>query len=72
MIVINFDLSSRCVGIVFAKIAGDTIEKMHACSIIPETYVVSQHFPYQNTKKKIMTGPNTDKETTSYVIPGEQ
>ena len=54
MIVMAFDLSSTCIGVVTARLNGTTVEKIMSCPIIPPSFdpVI---LGYKHSKKKLPT-----------------
>lgn len=68
MVVMSFDLSSSCIGLVVAKMENKKVKKIMSCPIAPPSYNPSE-LGFLKSKKKIKTPKG--KIVNSYVKPGE-
>lgn len=65
MIVMSFDLSSRCIGVICAKVESGKVVKISSCPIIPQDFDPST-LGFLKSKKKVgKSGIN------AYLYPGE-
>lgn len=68
MVVLAFDLSTNCIGVVAAEVQGKTVTKILSCPIIPEPFDVTK-LGFLKSKKKIKT--KNGKEVNAWVKPNE-
>lgn len=69
-VVLAFDLSSVCIGVVAAKIENNKPTLVKSCPIIPPKFDATM-LGYLKSKKKVKTSPNSDRFLNSYVKSGE-
>ena len=74
MIVMSFDLSTVCIGIVIAKINDNSgeIEIMRSCPVVPSDSRVPESLGFMATKKKLPTSPKAKTEINTYFKKDEQ
>lgn len=70
MIVMSFDLSSVCTGVVAVNIEDEKIKLMKSCPVIPPKFS-AENLGYLKSKRKVFTSKSEVQQINSYIKPNE-